>query len=250
MPRPTLLVFSLGAEADCRRRPVLPAKLGPLERELRQHCLDRLLAAGRREGFRLELALGADPEHTAHTGYRDDGVGRYAQRGATFGQRLVGALRGSRRRNPGAAIVLVAGDVPALGAKQLRRALDLAGRESDDVVIGPSPDGGFYLLAASRPVDEALDEVRWCGGNARQDLIDALRRQGRSVRLLEPLSDLDRPSDLGALFGGDGSRLLPDLLFGRILAGLRELTRPPCWDEIPIRAGGALVTPALRAPPV
>jgi len=63
-------------------------------------------------------------------------------------------------------------------------------------VVGPSLDGGFYLLASSAPLDDVLRSVRWCGGDARRSLLAALERTGRRVVLLAPLADLDTPADL------------------------------------------------------
>ncbi len=261
-PTPTLLVFSLGSEGDRRRRPLLPSRLAGLERELRRQCLDSVLEAGRRAGLRLDLATldPGDGKQRARrgaytTGGRDDSVRRFAQRGTGFGQRLANALEDARhhaasaRGHRGSEIVLVGGDTPGLGSGHLRRALELTRRDPDSVVIGPSPDGGFYLLAAARPVDEALAAVRWCGAHTRRDLVEALERAGRTVHLLEPLADLDRPSDLDALLRHDWTGTGLARLTGTILAALRQLARPLHEVEPGRIAPRCLAGAALRAPP-
>jgi hypothetical protein len=64
------------------------------------------------------------------------------------------------------------------------------------VVLGPSPDGGFYLLACRRPVDGLAAGTRWRRRDTLRGLIRSLRAAGRPVALLDPLSDLDRRADL------------------------------------------------------
>src|SRR5215216_1501130 len=57
-----------------------------------------------------------------------------------------GGLGAALRRSQAA---LVAADMPHLEARRYAEAL--AALDGADVVIGPSGDGGYYLLAASRP---------------------------------------------------------------------------------------------------
>jgi hypothetical protein len=68
------------------------------------------------------------------------------------------------------------------------------------VVLGPSPDGGFYLLATARPLRE-LSGLPWQRSDTLAQLLAALRQNARSVTLLAPLRDLDRPQDLTRWLG-------------------------------------------------
>jgi glycosyltransferase A (GT-A) superfamily protein (DUF2064 family) len=97
----------------------------------------------------------------------------------------------------GAGPLLVVGtDVPGLAASHLARALALLDEDADRVVLGPSPDGGFYLLAARRPIDQLATATRWCRRDTLRGLLRTLAEAGRPVTLLAPLADLDRPADL------------------------------------------------------
>lgn len=196
--RPTLLVFTLGPEGDCERRPLLPSRLREIERDLRATCTAAALEAGRSCGFRLEVA--------SRRGPADGDVRRVDQRGATFGERLVSTLAGAWERNPDGPVVLVGGDIPRLSGRHLRRAVAQLEADRDAVVVGPSPDGGFYLLATARPLNGVLEHVRWCRPTTRDDLVRALAGSGRTIHLLEPLADLDRPDDLAALLASGWSR--------------------------------------------
>lgn len=192
-PKPTLLVFTLGADAESRRRPLLPQRLASEERAFRSACLDAALAAGREAGCRLEVSSPATRRDAALPALA--GITWRPQTGDGFGTRLAGALDRCFAEAPGP-VALVGTDVPGLTAGHVTRALaELAG-DPDRVVLGPSPDGGFYLLAAARPIDGLADDVRWCSAATLTTLRAALEAAGRPVTLLAPLADLDAPGDL------------------------------------------------------
>jgi 2-phospho-L-lactate guanylyltransferase (CobY/MobA/RfbA family) len=237
---PTLLVFTLGANRESARRGLLPADLRTLEVDLVQSCLEAVLEAGRACGCRLEVCSPSSlplPRDVLHV----------PQRGAGFGERLARAAAGARERDA-APLVIVGTDVPGLAARHVEQALSLLAADSDRVVLGPSPDGGLYLLAAGRPI-EGLGTVRWCRGDTLRDLLRLLRAAGRPVTLLEPLADLDRRADLESwLAGGPGEdwlRLARELR--RILS---ERRRPVIPGLLGRPRAAFTVAQAGRAPPV
>ncbi len=140
--RATLLVFTLGAHCESRRRKLLPPAQKTVEDSLHQACLDSALAAGRAAGLRLEVSSPLELVLPAD-------VDRRQQSGPDFGSRLSSALERTFAEQDGP-VVLVGSDVPDLEARHLCRTLEVLDEDPDSVVIGPSPDGGFYLLAAAR----------------------------------------------------------------------------------------------------
>lgn len=131
------------------------------------------------------------------------------QRGATFGERLLHAIDDARssgyRR-----IVIVPTDVPQLAARDVARAFALL--EQHELVVGPSFDGGVYLIAISGDPRTSLGDVRWLTPHVLEDLGGAAR--------LRPLADVDRREDLVTirrLARGELARILDTLLTtGRI----------------------------------
>lgn len=259
--RPTLLVFTLGAETEGRRRRLLPEALRDRETALYRACLDEALTAGRACGFRLAVSA----PHRTRDGDRDADVARHEQGEGGFADRLAAAFDAAGPA-PGAPVMVVGTDTPGLDADRLRRAAaalahptGLTGStRSGRVVIGPSPDGGLYLLAADRPLGELLRRVPWRRRRTLAALTRELERAGLAVHLLPPLADLDRPADLDAWLARRRSasaealdRLAGtfDLLaaaLGRLLAALRRpFVLPPAATPrpavVPVRAG--------RAPP-
>ena len=184
----TLLVFTLGARCESRRRKLLPLSQKAVEDSLYQACLDAALSAGRAAGLRLEVSSPLELTLPAD-------VDRRRQSGSSFGSRLASAFERTFAEQ-GGPVVLVGSDVPDLEAGHLRHTLKVLDEDPDNVVIGPSPDGGFYLLAAARPLGETLAQVHWRCRQTLSSLKDALRQQGRNIVLLAPLADLDRRSDL------------------------------------------------------
>lgn len=123
------------------------------------------------------------------------------QRGADLGERLgniFDALLKRHRR-----VVLIGTDAP----ESRRAALSTALEELRwcDAVLGPSPDGGFYLIALRRDMRGALrgvfGNVRWSSRWALRDTLRGIERLGRSYSLIEPCEDVDRPADFGRLVG-------------------------------------------------
>lgn len=234
--RPTLLVFTLGPGVESARRGLLPGELRGVEAEVWQGCLSAALEAGRAAGCDLEvcspapLGLPGDARHVPQVG---DG----------FGARLESALA----RSFSGPVLVVGTDVPGLCACHLTHALSLLAEDPDRVVLGPSPDGGLYLLGASRPIAGLADATRWCRRGTLRGLVRALRAAGRPVMLLEPLADLDRRADLETWAAKRDARWQGLIrLLRRLLAGLRRPAVPrlvgrPRPALIPVRAG--------RAPP-
>ncbi len=169
------------------------------------------------------------------------------QRGSAFGARLADALRQVPRGGP---VLVVGTDSPGLGAEHLRQALEHLDRDPEGVVIGPSPDGGFYLLAAARPLEAELAEVRWCRSDTLETLLARLSASGRPVIMLEPLRDLDRRADLELWLSREARhlpawrRLARELL--RALAGLR---RPFSTADVARLSPALVSSPPGRGPP-
>ena len=94
-------------------------------------------------------------------------------------------------------VVLLDGDSPTLPADYVRSAFDqLSG---DAVVLGPTLDGGYYLIGACRPRPalfdwEHLDSAKVCWQT--HQLAEAM---GARVTLLPPWYDVDTAEDLERL---------------------------------------------------
>lgn len=244
--QPTLLVFTLGAEAESRRHRLVPESFRSAEVALRRECLERTLEAGRQAGFRLEISSPLDLDLL---GASSRGLRHLPQRGRSFGARLDRALADSLRDQSGP-VVVVGTDVPELSSRHLERALDALGDDPDRVVLGPSEDGGFYLLATRRPIEGLASAVSWCCAATLRTLLDTLAAAGRPVVLLEALTDLDRPADLERWLAG---RRPGDGGWHPVLRTIRRLLvrrrRPRITRHLPRLSPGVLPAIPARGPP-
>ena len=118
-----------------------------------------------------------------------------AQRGDDLGARMLAALRELVEVRGYAPAVLVGSDVPLLGAEHLFEAID-ALRRNGGVVVGPSDDGGYYLIGMNDIHDGLFDGIAWGGDSVLIDTLTRADRLGADVRIMRGGYDIDTIEDL------------------------------------------------------
>ena len=108
-------------------------------------------------------------------------------------------------------VVIIGSDCIQLTAKIIEEAFELlipaclpAGQagpadRSNDVVIGPAKDGGYYLLGMNKLYKELFQNKKWSSENVLLDTLIDLKKRNVPYKLLETLSDVDHEEDLGEL---------------------------------------------------
>ena len=124
------------------------------------------------------------------------GARRIAQRGTGFGARLANAVDDAFGLGFDE-LVVVPGDVPGLHGERLRDAFSHL--DSGSLVVGPSPDGGAYLLGLTRANRAAIANVTWCSPHTNTEISAAAARSSLRLVQLAPLADVDDRSDMIAL---------------------------------------------------
>ncbi len=94
-------------------------------------------------------------------------------------------------------VLAVGGDLPDLTAVDLLVAMECLGRR--DVVLGPSADGGYYLIGLNGWLPEAFTGIPWSTPETLAVTLARLRHAGRTVELLPVRRDIDEPGDLQVL---------------------------------------------------
>lgn len=64
-----------------------------------------------------------------------------------------------------------------------------------DVVLGPSTDGGYYLLGMNLLYEEIFDDMPWSQPELLEKTKQILAKNDASYTLLEPLTDIDEWKD-------------------------------------------------------
>ncbi len=118
--------------------------------------------------------------------------GDLPQRGAGFAERLANAFADARALGY-REIVAVPTDVPRLGRRQLVEAFRRLAEV--EAVLGPSPDGGVYLIGCRNDPSDLFSGVRW---RTSQTFADLASNAGNPM-VLDPLEDVDRWADVLAL---------------------------------------------------
>lgn len=119
----------------------------------------------------------------------------WLQEAGDLGRRIESILRRGLRNGP-AAIALGA-DSPLLTAAHLEEALELLA--GHDAVLGPSDDGGFYLLGVHDCPPGLLTEIVWSCEETCRQTEDRLRRHGMRVGMIRSLIDVDTMAELERL---------------------------------------------------
>lgn len=88
-------------------------------------------------------------------------------------------------------------DTPGLPTLLLVQARDAMGEA--DAVIGPSDDGGFYLLGLRQCPAGLLAEIRWSEADTFEQVRARLQAEGLRVAILDGWFDIDQPEDLEKL---------------------------------------------------
>jgi len=90
-------------------------------------------------------------------------------------------------------VVLLGTDSPNVPVDYVAQALREL--QSHDVVLGPSEDGGYYLVGARRQVPAIFEGIPWSTPKVWQVTTDALRLAGNSFATLPPWYDVDERAD-------------------------------------------------------
>ena len=115
------------------------------------------------------------------------------QQGAGLGDRLAEAT--AHAFQTGATHVVVVGtDSPWLTADDIHGAF--AALDNADLVIGPTDDGGYYLIGLSRPLPEAFNGIAWSSAVVFQHTCEQVRELGARLHLLPRGYDLDYLDDV------------------------------------------------------
>lgn len=91
-------------------------------------------------------------------------------------------------------VIALATDVPGLSAAIIEEAFQSL--HSSDVVLGPCPDGGYYLLGMKRLYKELFADIHWSTNQVLNETLHVARNLGLTVRLLPALVDIDTKEDL------------------------------------------------------
>jgi rSAM/selenodomain-associated transferase 1 len=117
------------------------------------------------------------------------------QRGGDLGERMKHGFGEAFSMNFNR-VVLIGSDIPDLPLEFIDEAF--AALQEHDGVIGPSLDGGYYLIGFKNTSfsPRVFDGIRWSTGAVFEKTLEILNGEGRTVHILQSLRDIDTVEDL------------------------------------------------------
>ncbi len=239
--RRALVVFTRSPEAEAKAKGFRPDRGAPLFRAL----LSSWAAVADEAGVALIVSSPRLCRERIERSGVAPGARFQSQRGGAFGDRLCDAARQARAGGV-ASMVLIGSDTPAISAAELMEAFDAI--ERGRIVLGPSSDGGIYLVGMQGGDFGLLQSISPRNPRVCEDILAAVAVSGTAVRVLPIRDEIDGVRDARRL--GRNARRASDwrpyreLLDRSVPHAGRFLAVPLAAPESPAR----LALPP-RAPP-
>jgi len=169
-------------------------KAAAIYRELAE-CAFCAAEALHEEGVHVCIFYAPPADPSAYAAWIAQPFELFPQRGDTLGERMQHAFETLFATTIRRAVI-IGTDVPDLTVPILRQAFDALDR--DDIILGPSSDGGYYLLGMNAPVKNVFTGIDWSSAAVLRQTVERIASLGLSASLLETLADIDTAEDYHA----------------------------------------------------
>lgn len=136
-----------------------------------------------------------------------DTLNYFPQVDGNLGDRLKHAVKAAFTRGA-REVICIGADCPSLLPIHFAQTQDELRSGDNDVVLGPTTDGGYYLIGLRQPNDALFENVRWSTGHTLDDTRLQARKAKLNVYTLETMPDVD---DIGDLRSAIQSGYLPSV---------------------------------------
>jgi uncharacterized protein len=164
--------------------------------------LATLGAAGRCAGIAVYTPEGAEP---LFRGLLPPDFRLFPQRGNGFGDRLLNAAVDILAAGYGS-VCLIDSDSPTLPAAALEAAMAALAQPGERVVLGPTDDGGYYLIGMTAARPRLFADITWSTDQVLAQTAARAQEAGLEIVLLPRWYDVDDGASLHRLC----EELLPD----------------------------------------
>jgi uncharacterized protein len=197
-PLGALILFARAPRPGHTKTRLIPSVGAVRAAEIYTHLLDRAIACAEAvQGVARFLFVDHPDSHEYFSTRLNSAHWRLAvQAAGDLGARMHAALNGVLAEHPRA--VLVGSDIADLTAEDLHGGL-IALADGDEVVIGPSADGGYWLIGLSAPQPGLFAAIPWGTATVYQDTLQRLDANRLRWSALPLRHDIDRPEDLATL---------------------------------------------------
>lgn len=102
-------------------------------------------------------------------------------------------------------VIALGTDSPTLPTEFITQAIESLA--THDVVLGPTADGGYYLIGLSKEAPGLFENIDWSTERVLSQTLQACRRLSLSTHCLQQWHDIDEPEDLVHLHASDHPQL-------------------------------------------
>ena len=189
-----------------------------------QDVAANIVAAGRQVDIAGYVAFGPPGSEAFFERILGRDIGLISAWRPNFGDCLLLAIEATLARGHSAAVVLNS-DSPTLPTSLLVETAEVLAHPGDRAVLGPSADGGYYLLGLKQAHRRMFEDITWSSERVAEQTLERAREIELDVHILPAWYDVD---DLQSL------RMLHDEIRGRgtvprahAPAGRRETAQSP-----------------------
>ena len=158
-------------------------------------ALARTAAHGKAQGVGVYTPAG---EEDAFADILPSDFALVLQRGEAFGDRLIAAAEDLFALGY-ASICLINSDSPTVPTSAYAQAVEWLAAPDERIVLGPSEDGGYYLIGLNRMRRRLFEEITWSTEKVFAQTLERAQEVGVEVKLLPTGFDVDDRSTLRRL---------------------------------------------------
>jgi rSAM/selenodomain-associated transferase 1 len=120
------------------------------------------------------------------------------QRGGSFGERLLTTAQDLFQCGF-ASVCLIDSDSPTVPTEAFAMAVDALQRPGDRIVLGPSHDGGYYLIGLKQAHAAPFENISWSTASVLPETLAAIQKIGVELITLPLWYDVDDAESLSVL---------------------------------------------------
>jgi len=158
-------------------------------------AISRATVNGKAQGVGIYTPVGCE---AAYSDILPEDFILVPQREGEFGERLLAATEDLLRLGF-ESVCLIDSDSPTVSDTVFAQAAELLSGLEDCVVLGPSDDGGYYLIGLKKPHRRLFEQIDWSTERVLEQTVAAAREIDLPVHLLPTCFDVDDRATLARL---------------------------------------------------
>jgi len=123
--------------------------------------------------------------------YTKKNIGVHKQKGENLGEKMFNAFKQLHKHYE--KVIIIGSDMPHLPTKIIKKAIKHL--ENKDVVLGPTEDGGYYLIGM-KEANNIFEKVHWSTKTVLQETIKNIKKKKLTYALLSKSYDIDTIKEL------------------------------------------------------